>query len=89
MDIDFYKAPSRGSSHRGARKNSVSQQFLDAEGVVQNLMDDMFKKTGELNAARTKAASSWKYRSAGGAGVKRLLLEAKVRSPFGLTYFQN
>jgi hypothetical protein len=58
MDIEFYKAPSGGSSHRGTRKNPVLQQFPDGEGVVQNRMDDMFMKTGELNAAGTKAASN-------------------------------
>jgi hypothetical protein len=56
MDIRFYKAPSGGLIASGHWKNSVLHQFPNADGVVQDLMDEMFKQTGEPTAVRTKAA---------------------------------
>jgi hypothetical protein len=58
MDIRFYKAPSGGLIASGHWKNSVLHQFPNADGVVQDLMDEMFKQTGEPTAVRTKAASN-------------------------------
>jgi hypothetical protein len=58
MDIRFYKAPSGGLIASGHWKNSVLHQFPNADGVVQDLMDEMFKQTGEPTAIGTKAASN-------------------------------
>lgn len=58
MDIRFYKAPSGGLIASGHWKNSVLHQFPNADGIVQDLMDEMFKQTGEPSAVRTKSASS-------------------------------
>ena len=58
MDIRFYKAPGGGLIASGHWKNSVLHQFPNADGVVQDLMDEMFKQTGEPSAVRTKAASN-------------------------------
>lgn len=58
MDIRFYKAPNGGLIASGHWKNSVLHQFPNADGVVQDLMDDMFKQTGEPSAVRTEAASN-------------------------------
>lgn len=58
MDIRFYKAPSGGLIASGHWKNSLLHQFPNADSVVQDLMDDMFKQTGEPSALRTKAASN-------------------------------
>lgn len=57
MDIRFYKAPSGGLIASGHWKNSVLHQFPNADGVVQDLMDEMFRKTGEPTAVRTTSAS--------------------------------
>lgn len=57
MDIRFYKAPSGGLIASGHWKNSVLHQFPNADGVVQDLMDEMFRKTGEPAAVRTTSAS--------------------------------
>ncbi|MFM0656061.1 hypothetical protein [Paraburkholderia sediminicola] len=57
VDIRFYKAPSGGLITSGYWKNSVLHQFPNADSVVQDLMDEMFKQTGEPNAVRTKSAS--------------------------------
>ncbi|MFM0069565.1 hypothetical protein PQQ86_00135 [Paraburkholderia sediminicola] len=58
MDIRFYKAPSGGLIASGHWKNSVLHQFPNADGVVQDLMDDMFRQTGEPGAVRTNAATN-------------------------------
>ncbi|MFL9959360.1 hypothetical protein PQR65_38955 [Paraburkholderia nemoris] len=58
MDIRFYKAPSGGLIASGHWKNSALHQFPNADGVVQDLMDDMFKQAGAPSAVRTKAASN-------------------------------
>jgi hypothetical protein len=58
VDIRFYKAPSGGLIASGHWKNSVLHQFPNADGVVQDLMDEMFSQTGEPNALRTHAASN-------------------------------
>jgi hypothetical protein len=58
MDIRFYKAPSGGLIASGHWKNSVLHQFPNADGVVQDLIDEMFKQAGEPNAVRTEAASN-------------------------------
>lgn len=57
MDIRFYKAPSGGLIASGHWKNSVLHQFPNADGVVQDLMDEMFRKTGESTAVRTTAVN--------------------------------
>lgn len=57
MDIRFYQAPAGGLIASGHWKNSVLHQFPNADGVVQDLMDDMFRKTGEPTAVRTTSAS--------------------------------
>ncbi|BBU32561.1 hypothetical protein BTHE68_62950 (plasmid) [Burkholderia sp. THE68] len=58
MDIRFYKAPVGGLIASGHWKNSILHQFPNADGVVQDLMDDMFKQTGEPGALRTTAAAN-------------------------------
>src|SRR5260370_3926731 len=58
MDIRFYKAQSGGLIASGHWKNSVLHQFPNADGVSHDLMDEMFKQTGEPTAVRTKAASN-------------------------------
>jgi hypothetical protein len=58
MDIRFYKAPNGGLIASGHWKNSVLHQFPNADGVVQDLMDQMFVQTGEPVVVRTKAASN-------------------------------
>jgi uncharacterized protein YcfL len=57
MDIRFYKAPSGGLIASGHWKNSVLHQFPNADGVVQDLIDEMFKEAGEPTAVRTTSAS--------------------------------
>ncbi|WOD14192.1 hypothetical protein [Paraburkholderia kirstenboschensis] len=58
MDIRFYKAPSGGLIASGHWKNSVLHQFPNADGVVQDLIDEMFKEAGEPAAVRTKSAAN-------------------------------
>jgi hypothetical protein len=55
--IRFYKAPARRLISSGHWKNSVLHQFPHADSLVQNLMDNMFRKTGELTAVRTTSVS--------------------------------
>jgi hypothetical protein len=58
VDIRFYKAPSGGLIASGHWKNSPLHQFPNADGVVQDLMDQMFAQTGEPGTVRTKSASN-------------------------------
>ena len=58
MDIRFHKAPSGGFIAPRHWNNSVLRQFSNADGVVQDLMDEMFTQTGEHTAVRTNAASN-------------------------------
>jgi hypothetical protein len=58
MDIRFYKALSGGLIASGHWKNSLLHQFPNADGVVRDLIDEMFKQAGESTAVRTKAASN-------------------------------
>jgi hypothetical protein len=58
MDIRFYKAPSGGLVASGHWKNSMLRSFPNADGVVQGLIDEMFKQAGEPTAVRTKSAAN-------------------------------
>ncbi|MFM0219777.1 MULTISPECIES: hypothetical protein [Paraburkholderia] len=58
MDIRFYKAPNGGLIASGHWKNSVLHKFPNADGVVRDLIDEMFKQAGESTAVRTKSAAN-------------------------------
>jgi hypothetical protein len=53
IDIRFYSAPSGALIASGHWKNSVVHQFPSIDGLVEDLMNDMFAKTGEPGTLRT------------------------------------
>jgi hypothetical protein len=53
IDIRFYSAPAGGLIATGHWKNSVAHQFPSVDGLVEDLMNDMFAQTGEPGVIRT------------------------------------
>jgi hypothetical protein len=58
MDIRFYSAPSGGLIASGHWKNSVMHQFPSIDGLVEDLMNDMFMQASEPGAIRTDKHAS-------------------------------
>jgi hypothetical protein len=56
VDIHFYSAPGGQLITSGHWNNSIVHQFPSADGVVSNLMDDMFDRASG-GAVRTTTAS--------------------------------
>ena len=57
VDIRFYSAPAGGLIASGFWKNSPLHSFPNADGVVSDLVNDMFTQAGAPGTLRTSKAS--------------------------------